>query len=216
MLADLNSDQPPDRTFIADGPVRRIRAHDKDLTRHYDWDMADPANPENLADFEYLSKDLIEYIKKRRAASGKERLLNPDSYGHTMLLIADFIFMIGITTATEISECLSAWKYAINKNTLRKYLVLLEHLKLVKRKLHSTTTYYLSTSKSPFIRYDFLLDAKVRDLDRIKNSIRTAISTRDQRRKRLFERELLGRNRWTPCLTSLTNLARRCSCLKMS
>jgi hypothetical protein len=192
-LAVLNATHPPARTFIADGPVRRIKAYDKNLIRYYEWNAEDPADASNSDVFEDMSKDLARYARKRARALPKEQLLDATSHGHTMFLIADLIDVIGITSATEILTCLSLWNYSISAKTLRKYLILLEHLQLLKRKLYSDQVYYLSVSTSALIRYDFLPDTKLRDRERLKTTIRTALLKSDQRRMKVYQRELLGR-----------------------
>jgi hypothetical protein len=194
-LAVLNSTHRSTRTFIADGPVRRIKSADENLIRYYEWNIEDPADPSNIDVFEDMSKELVQYTLDRGLTSPRERTLDCVSHGHKMFLTADLIDVIGITTATEISECLSLWNYEVDKKTLNRYLSLLEHLGLLKRKLYSNQTYYLSGSISALIRYDFTPDTKVRDRERIKAIIRAAFSEKDERRMKIYERELLGRSR---------------------
>jgi hypothetical protein len=187
-LAVLNSSYKPARTFIADGPVRRIKKCDENLVRYYEWNDDDVTDSLNDDVFKDMSEELVQYVLDRTIP--KERVIDQDSDGHTMFLIADLIDLIGITTATEIIECLSEWSYKVDKKILKKYLSLLEHLKLIKQKLYSDQTYYLSGSSAPLIRYDFSHGAKARDRDRIKALIRAALLKSDPRRMKVYQREL--------------------------
>ena len=190
-LAILNSSHNITRTFITDGPVRRIRKYDENLIRYYKWNDKKPGVRTNRDVFEDVSKELALYIHDRLTAAPKEQTLNLVSNGHTMLMIADLIEMVGILTATEIMECLSSWGYSgVDKKKLNKYFSLLEHLKLIKSEPYSTQIYYLSNTTSPFIRYGFTPAAINRDRTRIKSIIRSALLKSDPRRMRVYQREL--------------------------
>jgi hypothetical protein len=105
-LAVLNSAYPSVRTFIADGPVRRIKKHDVNLIRYFEWKVEPLNEQSNLDVFEDMSQVLVQFVLDRGAAAPKEQLLNKSSIGHTMFLIADLVDLVGITTGTEITECL--------------------------------------------------------------------------------------------------------------
>jgi hypothetical protein len=189
-LAILNSRHEDKRTFIVDGPVRRLKKCDENLVRYFYWNDEKPEDPLNRGPFEDMSKELVQYVIERTAAAPKERSLDKSSNGHTMFLIADLIDIVGITTATEIIECLSLWEYGVDNKRLQKYLFLLEHLKLIKRKLYSNQIYYLSGGASPLIRYDFTDNAKTTDRERIKTLLRGALLKKDPRRMRVYKNEL--------------------------
>ena len=142
--------------------------------------------------FEEISKDLVQYLNDRKAV--KEQKLD-HSHGHVMLLISDLIEILGITTATEIIECLGEWGYQLNNKGLQKYLSLLKHLKLIKRKLNADQTYYVSGTSQALIRFDFVPGTKNRDRERIKRVIREGLSTNDERRMKVYRRDLANRSR---------------------
>jgi hypothetical protein len=192
-FAILNSSYDDTGTFIADGPVRRIKKHDKKLVRYYEWNDEDITDPSNAEIFEDISKDLIRYVRKRSKKIPKEQKLD-NSHGHEMFLISDLIEIIGITTDKEIIECLQEWGYTVDKKKLNKYLSLLKHLKLIKRKLDADQTYWVSVTPLALIRFDFIAGAKDRDRDRIKLNIRKALSENDERRMKVYRRELLRRS----------------------
>jgi hypothetical protein len=186
-LAVLNSTHDDSRTFIADGPVRRIKKFDPNLIRYFEWNEKDPADPLNCDVFEDMSKELTQYVLERTGMTAKEEVLNKASNGHTMFLIADLVDIIGITTETEIIECLSLWDYEVDKKEIQKYLFLLAHLELINRKPYSNQIYYLGGLASPLIRYGFSREAKNRDRDRIKILLRAAL---DPRRMKVYQKEL--------------------------
>jgi len=195
-LAVLNSIHPPEiRSFISDGPVRRIRRLNETLVRYFKWNERKPSDPANVEVFEEMSKELTQYALERVSSAPKERTLNKDSDGHTMYLVADLVNIIGITTEKEIIQCLKLWGYDFHDKKLSKYLSLLEHLSVIRRELHSDQTYYLSEITSALIKYDFNPDAKVRDRDRIKALIRSSLSQNDEKRMKVFKRELLSKFR---------------------
>jgi hemerythrin superfamily protein len=112
-----------------------------------------------------------------------------------MFLIADLIEIIGITTGPEIVECLKEWGYTVDRDRFRKYLSLLQHLKLIRKKRHGDKIYYVSVATLALIRFDFISGSKLRDLGRIKTLIRESLLKNDKRRMKIYKRELLSRSR---------------------
>lgn len=192
ILALMNSTHRADRTFIADGPVRRIKGIDDRLVLYYEWSSRDLADPATLDEFEDMSQELTRLLIEREHSAVKKPQLS-SSHGHLMLLIADLIEILGITIETEISECLSVWGYNISREQLHKYFFLLEHLLLITRLNKSNQTYYLGRARSVFIAHGFKHGAGVRDRDGIKALLRLALSGRDPRRAKIYEKHLAKR-----------------------
>ena len=86
-LAILNSAHPLERTFIADGPVRRITTVDEAMVLRYEWNDQDLAEAGTLTEFADMSKDLVQLLVKRATDSVKVRKLDVSSHGHIMLLL---------------------------------------------------------------------------------------------------------------------------------
>jgi hypothetical protein len=130
----------PGRSFIADGPIRRLRSADARLVHSFEWNSeADRINDEtNIETFQDLSQVLSQVLLERKQAARKERKLNLKSPGHAMLAIADLIDIIGITSNREISDCLKALDNEVDRSILQKYLFLLEKLRIVKKLDYST------------------------------------------------------------------------------
>jgi hypothetical protein len=125
-------------------------------------------------------------LVNREKTAPKERKVNLKSPGHMMLVIADITDMIGITSSREISDCLKALGEEVSRTVLRKYLFLLEKLRLVKKLDYANQVYYVSRGRGPFIRYYFREETDVRDRDRAKALIRQGLSQSDQRRAKIY------------------------------
>jgi hypothetical protein len=184
------------KSFIADGPIRRLKSADPPLVYSFEWNSeADRINDEtNIDTFQDLSQELAQVLLARRLTAQKERKLNLRSPGHAMLMIADMTDIIGITSSREINDCLDAFGYEVQSAVLQKYLFLLEKLRFVKRLDCSNQVYYVTRGKGPFIRHDFVEDAEIRDRDRAKALIRQALAKADQRRVKIYTNYLRKTN----------------------
>lgn len=188
-LAVLNTKHPPSKSFIADGPVRRIRGFDPTRVHYFEWDDTKLSSSPTQGDIVDLCNDLIEYLNEQDKRQPKEVLLDPNSHGHAMFLVADLVDLIGVTTLAELTQCLELMSIKTSNKVLRQYLKLLEHLGLLKTRLYSNYTYYLSKSTgTAFIRYDFSSSTKAqdRDRDRIKLLLRQSL---DEKRMKVYRKE---------------------------
>src|SRR5580692_248692 len=88
-LAILNNRFKSERTFIADGPVRRIKSADADLVRYWEWDPKRLNHPDTITELMSMSKELVTLLNEKAKLAPKEKTLDRDSDGHTMFLIAD-------------------------------------------------------------------------------------------------------------------------------
>jgi hypothetical protein len=189
-LAVLNAAYAIERTFIADGPIRRIRNEDTNLVRYYDWNAEDLANPATEAFYD-MDRDLTGLLKKREGEIVKEKTITLSSPGHIMLMIADLVDMIGITMSTELIECLSLLDLPVDRKQMDKYISILDHSRLIKVKRNSNQTYLIGRGRS-FIAYSFRAGARVNDRTRIKTLIREALTLSDERRIRVLKTHLLA------------------------
>ena len=188
-LAILSSNHKTEGTFIADGPVRRIKEIDKERVHYYPWDSKDLANPTTLDVFLDMSLELSSFLKERQHSAVKETQL-VKSKGHAMLLVADLVEILGITIESEIWDCLGAWGYDLKRDELQKYLFLLEHLRLISRQYYSSRTYYIGKLRSSFVTHQFKSASRVSDRDRIKALLRQTLPQRDATRAKAFQRHL--------------------------
>ena len=173
-LVVLNSSHPLERTFIADGPVKRLQDNDHELVRYYYWDSENLEAVDTGKTFEELSSELSQLLIDREKSTAKESIISR-SHGHLMLLAADVVNIIGIVTREDISGCLGIWHRGCPPKELAKYLLLLRHLDIVRDFHYSTGRYLVSGTQKPFIRYDFLPGTAVCDRERIKRDARSVI-----------------------------------------
>jgi len=117
------------------------------MVLYYEWNAQDLAHATTLAEFKDMSDDLTKFLIHRKASWTNERRLNVNSHGHTMLLIADLVDLIGITFGAELIECLSVWNLTVDRRQLQKYVSLLTHLRLIATKPNSSQTYYFSKGR---------------------------------------------------------------------
>jgi hypothetical protein len=186
----------PGRSFIADGPIRRLKSAQVSLVYSFEWaSEADRINDEtNIETFQDLSQELSKVLLERKLMARKERKLNLKSPGHAMLFIADLIDIIGITSTREISDCLKILDNEVHSSILQKYLFLLEKLRIVKKLDYSNQVYYVTRDRGPFIRYDFVKPelsnerekSEITDRDRAKYLTRQALKETDARRVKIY------------------------------
>ena len=103
-----------------------------------------------------------------------------------MLLAADLLEIIGIANSDDIFSLLRRWDEGITIERLKKYLSLLMHLDLIDIEPYSNQHFYVSQSRSPLIMYDYNPDARYRDRERIKRSIRSDLDARNDNRAKAF------------------------------
>jgi hypothetical protein len=179
-------------SFIADGPVRRLRELDGSAVYKYLWNPATSRlnDGSNLDVFKELSEELCDVLQHREDDQLKEPTLDLRSHGHLMLMVADLIDIIFAATMTDIQDCLRAFENEVDKSTLQKYLFLLENLKII-REEYLNGSFYVSGGGGPYIAYDFNAGAKIKDRDRAKFLIRSNL---DETRTRILKRYLRQHN----------------------
>ena len=160
------------------------------MVLYYEWNAQDLAHATTLAEFKDMSDDLTKFLIHRKASWTNERRLNVNSHGHTMLLIADLVDLIGITFGAELIECLSVWNLTVDRRQLQKYVSLLTHLRLIATKPNSSQTYYFSKGRPGFVHYGSRPGTRVFDRVRTKTLIRSALEKQDQRRATIYQRYL--------------------------
>jgi len=175
-LAIINQFHGTERSFIADGPIRRISNNREDLVMYFNWDPEDVNGSATLSTFCELSKEVSDFLNVRRANANKEERLDRRARSHCMLLVSDIINIFGLALISELEECLSAWRFDIDRKQLQQYIFILQKVGLITRVRYSSQTYYASRTEKAGVRYDYTADAVFRDRERIKHSIRNTFS----------------------------------------
>lgn len=174
ILAIVNNSHPRYGSFIADGPLRRLRAKANSRVLYYRWNSGDLGDLATLETFKECSSELSDLLIHREEGATQESIIT-DSHGHHMLLVADLVDIIGIVTQEDISDCLAQWDYHCKPEQLQKYLSLLQSLNLLRLFPYSSQQYFVSSIPGPFIRYDFVPGTTVRDRARIMMDARVLI-----------------------------------------
>jgi hypothetical protein len=184
-LAVMSQAHPTSHSFIADGPIRRIKSHDAELVRYFDWSSDTLNDPSELATLEDMSRDIASFLLAREKDFRKEYQFKIDSHGHRMLLLADLVDIFGLVVESDIAEFLTVCGIAPNpkepRKELRKYLSILKNLNIIVQWPHSSQEYYASASDQAYIRYDFLAGTKMRERDRIKAVVRSEMAAQSER-----------------------------------
>jgi hypothetical protein len=105
-LAVTNSRHPTSRTFISDGPIRRMQKTNAEPVLGYDWSPSDLNQDTTLAIFENMSTDLVERLQQIDRTNSQEQPLDLSSPGHAVLAVADVIDLAGILTVGEVEDYL--------------------------------------------------------------------------------------------------------------
>jgi hypothetical protein len=174
-------------SFISEGPVRRLKFKNSPIYE-YTWNPSSRLlNAEkNLGVFNDLSEDICDLLQRREQAFQKEQTLDLTLHGHTMLMVADLIDIAFAATITDIHECLKAVGKDILLSHLQKYLFLLTDLSIIRTE-YLDGPLYVSKGKGPYILYDFLEGAQVKNRERAKVEIRSQL---EGTRKRILHRHL--------------------------
>jgi hypothetical protein len=193
-IAVLNGKHLSSRSFISDGPIRRLRAMNVDSVRVFDWDMTSPHLPDSQEDLLDMGNKLVTLLLNEGKRHIAESRLNLESHGHCMLMIADLIDLLGVATTTDIINCFDIWRprRPLTRSQCKKYILLLQRLNLVREKQYNSEVFYLPCRETPFVRHHFTPDAKLKDRSRTKQYFRSTYDKSSARaqvvRKALQER----------------------------
>ena len=186
-LAVLNKYYDLTETFIADGPVKKIKNDNGQFVHYYEW------NPEKLntvvtkTEFKDMAGGLTTFLVDRDKSHAKEQLFVKSKHGHALLLVADLIAMEGVATTTDISNCLKEIGCDFGKEQLDRYFSLLESLSFIKRVLRGNQVFYTPGVMKSFIRYAYQPGALLKDQKRIKTAVRESL---DPTRKKILAKSL--------------------------
>ena len=97
--------------------------------------------------------------------------------------MVDIVF---VATMTDIQDCLRILGKEVDRATLQKYLFLLTDLKIIEEE-YLDGSFYISGGREPYIAYDFVTGAPMKDRGRAKFLIRSQL---DGTRARILKRNL--------------------------
>lgn len=186
-LAVLNKHYDLTKTFIAEGPVQKIKNEDSDLIHYYEWDPFKLNTPAPKKEFSDLADGITSFLKERDKLRTKEQSFNIQKHGHALLLVADLIAMAGVVINSEIAGSLKEIGCEYSKEQLDRYFSLLESMALIKRVLRSNQAFYITCLDKPFLHYAYKPGVALRDEKRIKAVLRSGL---DPMRKKILAQSL--------------------------
>jgi hypothetical protein len=178
-LAVLNERFAEDRSFIAHGPLLRIRNRNKGHVRVYPWDFNDLNSDTAQETLAGLSSDIADAIELQDQQRPKQVLLK-DTVGHRLLLIADLIRIAGVAEDSTISDCLRALDYNDTPEDLLRYLSILHSAGLIAKRQRGDATFYERRAPEHFVRYVFKDGANETDAKRIQVLVRESLGKHEK------------------------------------
>ena len=177
-LAVINNQFGSSKSFIADGPVRRLKNHNGEFVHYFKWDPDRLSDADTEQELIEIAEELSTFLKARDAGRAREVRFDPNRHpGHVLLLIADLIGIPGVASRSDIAKCLE--ELHLPSTDLDRQLSVLKSLNFVTTELRSNQTFYINPSPTYFIRYSFEKGA-INDAARIRDLIRRGL---DDRRK---------------------------------
>lgn len=190
LVAILEHSYQDEESFIQDGPVASLKKYDSDSVMFYPWlgRCNEHGNRPLERDRALETVDcLLEWLCNPKSSIVKEEKFNPEDAGHCILLVADLVKLGVIVTISEISVLLAGVGLENVCQHLKKYLFLLEKLKLIAKTQYGNHTYYLSlTPPNEFVRYSLKLKDRATDRLRLKYDLSQAMPF-DRDRKKAHE-----------------------------
>lgn len=191
-LAVLNTSYGSDRSFIADGPVRRIKNGNSDLVHYYTWDPKKLSSPTARSEFKAIVKDLVAFLKSRDGHETREVAFDRDEPGHTLLLVSDLARIAGAVTRTDIATCLKSLGCERACDGLDRHISILQSVGFITKHLRSNQAFFVRRAADVFVKYAYRPDASQRNIARIQVLIRQSL---DPMRKAILRKALAKRGR---------------------
>jgi DNA-binding transcriptional ArsR family regulator len=178
ILAVINEFHGSDDSFISDGPVRKLFNHDSSRILYDSWNPKEPNSVEARRAFSRVAKDLVSSLEALDATRPKQPDFKRDTVGHTLLLVADLIWLQGAVSRSEVVEVLGAVGCESSLETVSRHLSILQSVGLADRRKRHVETFYVPVLAEPFIRYAYTKDAKLKEAVKIQHAIRQALEPR--------------------------------------
>ena len=174
-LAVLNGFYDSARSFIAEGPVLKIKNVNSQLVHYYTWDPRRLSSASTKEEFRAMTEDLTAFLANRDKAQPIQRVFDGQKRGHALLLLADLIRISGVATTTDLAVCLAELGCEHSHVQLDRYFSLLHSMALITEVLRSNQSFYVGTHSVPFIQYAYKPGAALKDSTRIMSSVRGSL-----------------------------------------
>ena len=187
ILTVLNTFYNSDQSFIADGPIRKIRNVNEEFVQSYHW------NPEQLntvatkKEFDDVANRLTEVLEQHESRRSRQLAFKTTKTSHTLLLVADLIRISGVVSKSDVVNCLEELSCEDALTSLGHHLSVLQTVDFIKKRRRSNQTFYVSHFSKPFIRYAFVdRPGVIRDATRVQTVVRQNLDAMRQAVLRTF------------------------------
>jgi hypothetical protein len=168
-----------ENSFLALGPLRRVRKHGCLCV------VGDGDNNLDQTDFE----DIINSVSNWLPANHKREKLQHQNPAHLLLLVADLVDLLLISSEPELLEALNHFGFKMALDQLKKHLNLLKFLSFVDLHQAGLTPYWVrhGAEDGPWVDYTSIADQPKFDRSRFKLRAKELIES-NQRLKSIYER----------------------------
>ena len=198
LLAVRNTFYDSKRSFIADGPIRKIWNTSKESIQSYTWDPEQLDTPATKEEFGDVANRLTEILECREKRRPQQLAFKAKEIGHTLLLVADLIRIPGVASKSDVARCLKVLRCKKALASLDHHLSVLQSIDFIQKHHRSDRSFYVSHSSKPFIRYAYVDSSGViTDATRIQTMVRGNLDSirRGVLRTFLQKESLKGKNR---------------------
>jgi DNA-binding transcriptional ArsR family regulator len=181
LLAVVNESHPDD-SFIADGPIRRLKNYDAARVRYDNWNDREPDSRDARRAFLRIAKDVILFVENLDAARPKQPEFKKDNTGHTLLFVADLIWLQGAVSRSEVVEVLAAVGCNSSHDNVRRHLSILQSVGFIEKRRRGDEVFYVPLLAEPFLGYAYTNDAVLKEVVKIKQATRESLERGGRRR----------------------------------
>ena len=139
-------------SFIVDGPIKQMKRNNFGTVLSFPWLTNSEAMGRRPINTEIVGETLDaiaeELDKKLQGRPKTVKFRDPD-HGHRMLLVADLVKLSGVCNRTELHEILQELSLNYTGSELKRYLFLLDQLKIIATKPYGNVDYYFGNDEVP-------------------------------------------------------------------
>lgn len=181
-IAVINSHYELKDTFIADGPVARMRRENKSLVLYYSWDPKNLGSSETIEECRAITSNVLAVFAKLEVKRSKSETFQAGNMGHVMQLIADLVRLAGVVAPKDIGKCLRKLGIAVSRADLARCLSLLEVLDIISERRRSDKSFYVpGRTSAGSIRYSYKPEAQALELEEVRDKLRDGLPPTERR-----------------------------------
>ena len=176
LLAVLNTFHGSEQSFIADGPIRKIRNEKQEMVQSFAWDPKQLDTSETKEEFGDVANHLTEILESREKRIPQQLAFKTNEIGHTLLLVADLIRIPGVASRSDVANCLEELCCKDALTSLDRHLSVLQSAELITEYRRFNQIFYVRDSSKHLIRYAYAKRSGViNDATRVQTAVRSAL-----------------------------------------